>query len=447
MAQSNLFAPHPVRLIAPLPTLASGTIASGSDLPAAPSLRSTAGSSPVPETSRSPNPFWMSDPNDAPSWGERLRELGDEDDELRLWYPGEEDLVFDPSLNRWIPFPATVPVPLRQQCIEAVRAEKPDGSFLVINNLALYTRYAAYPLIRRLDYPFHARDLSINPLATCRLSHLVSWPVTVGKTPDEPPVIYQYGQAYWEEPLVSVLEGLGWAQPSPTYHFAYQNLVHNQGFEITRRDHKQYTLTDWQRLKLLAPNETLSYRDLYHLLMVPNDRDLEGDVIPEPYYVDLEERDDISEDEKRRITLARLSKWPVESPETLKYRDGYLHHNGWMWREFTDEIPLQRRWNEVIDAKRREAFRRTHPVIVQLKNDALTYHTLRNELESLRADLQAARLAVPPQNQPQPAVHLRAARPRSTPQAHSRGLLAAAGLPRRSIRERRQARICSQRPY
>ena len=82
------------------------------------------------------------------------------------------------------------------------------------------------------------------------------------------------GFSYWNEPLASVYEGLGYAFPMQQYHDTMQIPVHHQGFEILHHNYFAFTTRFCELVNHQNPNEFWDY------IINPTNLDpLEGDVI------------------------------------------------------------------------------------------------------------------------------------------------------------------------
>ena len=88
------------------------------------------------------------------------------------------------------------------------------------------------------------------------------------------------GFSYWNEPLASVYEGLGYAFTVQWYHDTMQVPVHHQGFEILRHDHFTFTTRFCELVNHQNPNKVLDNTIVRDYIIDPTNLDpLEGDVI------------------------------------------------------------------------------------------------------------------------------------------------------------------------
>jgi hypothetical protein len=155
-----------------------------------------------------------------------------------------DPIVYDLFLQRDIIFPGIIHPPLDKQhsndiMLQRVGAE--PGELVLKKNIPLY-------LLQAKVHLFGCPDLRASEHVhfSRRLSHPVSIPLNyVGEDIYVPELretflnnssIFVDGFAYYDEPLASTYEGLGFAFPVQSYHDTMQVPTHNQGYEILRRN-------------------------------------------------------------------------------------------------------------------------------------------------------------------------------------------------------------------
>jgi hypothetical protein len=262
-------------------------------------------------------------------------------------------IVYNPFLERDIIFPAIVHPPLDEQrsnniMLQGVGAE--PGELVLQKNIPLYLLQAKVHLFSCPDlWAFEHIHFSRH------LSHPVSIPLNyVG----EDTYVQELGEAflknsstfidgftYYDEPLVSTFEGLGFAFPVQSYHDTMQVPTHNQGFEILCRNLFSYNKAFCQLVKNQNPNEAL------HPQLV-------RDFIWDPTTID-------------RI----LGNSDVErylDPESNGW-DYILHPHVTRPLEGFEEILTQQFWNHIIDARWRRIWKRKNPWFEAWRELTFTY--------------------------------------------------------------------------
>jgi hypothetical protein len=176
-----------------------------------------------------------------------------------------DPIVYNPFLKRDIIFPAIVHPPLDIQrsndiMLQGVGTE--PGELVLKKSVPLYLLQANVHLFGRPDL-----QASEHIHFSRRLSHPVSIPLNyVGEDvyvqelheaflKNSPTFVD--GFAYYDEPLASTFEGLGFAFPVQSYHDTMQVPTHNQGFEILRRNLFIYNKAFCQLVHNQTPNETI----------------------------------------------------------------------------------------------------------------------------------------------------------------------------------------------
>jgi hypothetical protein len=174
-------------------------------------------------------------------------------------------IVYNLFLERDIIFPAIVHPPLDEQrsndiMLQGVGAE--PGELVLKKNVPLYLLQVSVHLFGRPDL-----RASEHIHFSRRLSHPVSIPLNyVGEdvyiqelheTFLHNSPTFVDGFAYYDEPLASIFEGLGFAFPVQSYHDTMQVPTHNQGFEILRRNLFTYNRAFCELVRNQTPNETI----------------------------------------------------------------------------------------------------------------------------------------------------------------------------------------------
>jgi hypothetical protein len=350
-----------------------------------------------------------------------------------------DPIVYNLFLERdiIIIFPAFVPPPLDKQrsndiMLQGVGAE--PGELVLKKNVPLYLLQANVHLFSRPDL-----RASEHIHFSRRLSHPVSIPLNyVGEDIYVQELHEAFlhnsatfvdGFAYYDEPLASTLEGLGFAFPVQSYHDTMQVPTHNQGFEILRRNLFTYNKAFCELVRNQTPNETI------HPQLV-------RDFIRDPTTIDrIHGNLDIE-----RYLDPESNGWDyVLRPHVTRPLEGF------------EEIPTQQFWNRIIDARWRRVWKRKNPWFEAWRDLTFTY-----ELDAERSPRVAFAAFTVRLDQYQrrfyPLVTAGKEEPaddevvpppiRGNPiPAPLNAIVAIARVARRSLRERRQAWICSARPY
>jgi hypothetical protein len=348
-----------------------------------------------------------------------------------------DPIVYNPFLERDIIFPAFVPPPLDEQrsndiMLQGVGAE--PGELVLKKNVPLYLLQANVHLFGRPDL-----RASEHIHFSRRLSHPVSIPLNyVGEDIYVQELHEAFlhnsatfvdGFAYYDEPLASTLEGLGFAFPVQSYHDTMQVPTHNQGFEILRRNLFTYNAAFCQLVRNQTPNETI------HPQLV-------RDFIRDPTTIDrIHGNSDVE-----RYLDPESNGWDyVLRPHVTRPLEGF------------EEIPMQQFWNRIIDAHWRRVWKRKNPWFEAWRELTFTY-----ELDAERSPRVAFAAFTVRLDQYQRHFYPLVAAGKEEPAddevvpppirgnsipAPINAIVAIARVARRSLRERRQARIRSARPY
>jgi hypothetical protein len=348
-----------------------------------------------------------------------------------------DPIVYNPFLERDIIFPAFVPPPLDEQrsndiMLQGVGAE--PGELVLKKNVPLYLLQANVHLFGRPDL-----RASEHIHFSRRLSHPVSIPLNyVGEDIYiqelheaflHNSATFVDGFAYYDEPLASTLEGLGFAFPVQSYHDTMQVPTHNQGFEILRRNLFTYNKAFCELVRNQTPNETI------HPQLV-------RDFIRDPTTIDrIHGNSDVE-----RYLDPESNGWDyVLRPHVTRPLEGF------------EEIPTQQFWNRIIDARWRRVWKRKNPWYEAWRELTFTY-----ELDAERSPRVAFAAFTVRLDQYQRRFYPLVAAGKEEPAddevvpppicgnsipAPINAIVAIARVARRSLRERRQARICSARPY
>jgi hypothetical protein len=348
-----------------------------------------------------------------------------------------DPIVYDPFLKRDIIFPTFVPPPLDEQrsndiMLQGVGAE--PGELVLKKNVPLYLLQANIHLFGRPDL-----RASEHIHLSRRLSHPISIPLNyVGEdiyvqdlreTFLKNSSTFIDGFAYYDEPLASTYEGLGFAFPIQSYHDTMQVPTHNQGFEILRRNLFPYNKAFCQLVHKQTPNETL------HSQLV-------RDFIRDPTTIDhIHGNSDVE-----RYLDPESNGWDyVLRPHETRPLEGF------------GEIPTQQFWNRIIDARWRRIWKRKNPWFEAWRELTTTYEldversprvafaafTVRlDQYQRRYYPLVAAGKEEPADNENVPSP----IRGNSVPQAVN-AIMAIARVARRSLCEHHQARIRSAHPY
>jgi hypothetical protein len=316
--------------------------------------------------------------------------------------------------------------------LQGVGAE--PGELVLKKNVPLYLLQANVHLFGRPDL-----RASEHIHFSQRLSHPVSIPLNyVGEDIYVPELRETFlknsstfvdGFAYYDEPLASTFEGLGFAFPVQSYHDTMQVPTHNQGFEILRRNLFTYNLAFCQLVRNQTPNETIHpqlvrdfIRDLTTIDRIHGNLDVERYLDPESNGWDY-----------------------VLRPHMTRPLEGF------------EEIPTQQFWNRIIDARWQWVWKRKNPWFEAWRELTFTY-----ELDAEKSPRVAFAAFTVQLDQYQRRFYPLVAAGKEEPaddevvppsvrgnaiQAPVNALVAIACVARRLLRERRQARIRSARPY
>jgi hypothetical protein len=252
-----------------------------------------------------------------------------------------DPIVYNPCLERDILFPTFVPPPLDEQRSNNIKLQgvgTEPGELVLKKNVPLYLLQANVHLFGRPDL-----RASEHIHFSRRLSHPVSIPLNyVGEDIYVPELRETFrknsstfvdGFAYYDEPLASTYEGLGFAFPVQSYHNTMQVPTHNQGFEILRRNLFTYNKAFCQLVHNQTPNETI------HSQLV-------RDFIRDPTTIDrIHGNSDVE-----RYLDPESNGWDyVLCPHVTRPLEG------------CEEIPTQQFWNRIIDARWRRVWKRKNP--------------------------------------------------------------------------------------
>ena len=238
-----------------------------------------------------------------------------------------DPIQYDPFLMRDVVFPHTVPHPTGFQRWDDLTWQGSEpGKLEVKKRIPLYMIQSKVPLLGlALRNPHDFVHLSN------RLAHPVSIPLNyVG----EDTIIPETGQpfpwfactfidgfSYWNKPLASVYEGLGFTFPVQSYHDTLQVPVHNQGFEVLCRNCFVFTREFGELIYRQNPNKVIDPQVLNDFIMDPSSYDpLEGDLI-------------------QRLNSI-----------TGEYDYVYIHQSTNPLPGLVD-MPTQQFWNRIIDAR------------------------------------------------------------------------------------------------
>jgi hypothetical protein len=348
-----------------------------------------------------------------------------------------DPIVYNPFLERDIIFPAIVHPPLDEQCsndimLQGVGTE--PGELVLKKNVPLYLLQVSVHLFGRPDL-----RASEHIHFSRRLSHPVSIPLNyVGEDVyvqelheaflHNSPTFVD-GFAYYDEPLASTLEGLGFAFPVQSYHDTMQVPTHNQGFEILCCNLFTYNKAFCQLVHNQTPNETI------HPQLV-------RDFIRDPTTIDrIHGNSDVE-----RYLDPESNGWDyVLRPHVTRPLEGF------------EEIPTQQFWNRIIDARWRRIWKRKNPWFEAWRELTFTY-----ELDAERSPRVAFAAFTVWLDQYQQRFYPLVAAGKEEPADDEvvpppiRGnsipppintIVAIARVARRLLRERHQARICSVCPY
>jgi hypothetical protein len=348
-----------------------------------------------------------------------------------------DPIVYNLFLERDIIFPAIVHPPLDEQrlndiMLQGVGAE--PGELVLKKNVPLYLLQVNVHLFGRPDL-----RASEHIHFSRRLSHPVSIPLNyVGEDVyvQELHEAFLHNSAtfvdsfaYYDEPLASTFEGLGFAFPVQSYHDTMQVPTHNQGFEILRHNLFTYNKAFCQLVHNQTPNETI------HPQLV-------RDFIQDPTTIDrIHGNSDVE-----RYMDHESNGWDyVIHPHVTRPLEGF------------EEIPTQQFWNCIIDARWRRVWKRKNPWFEAWRELTFTY-----ELDAERSPRVAFAAFTVRLDQCQRHFYPLVAAGKEEPAddevvpppihgnsipAPINAIVAIARVARRSLRERRQARIRSARPY
>jgi hypothetical protein len=316
--------------------------------------------------------------------------------------------------------------------LQGVGAE--PGELVLQKNVPLYLLQAKVHLFGRPDL-----QASEHVHFSRRLSHPVSIPLNYVREDIYVPELRETflknsstfvdGFAYYHEPLASTYKGLGFAFPIQSYHNTMQVPTHNQGFEILHRNLFSYNKAFCQLIKNQNPNEAL------HPQIV-------RDFIRDPTTINQ--------------ILGNSDVERYLDPESNGW-DYVLHSHVTRPLEGFEEILTQQFWNRIIDARWRRIWKRKNPWFEAWRELMFTYEldaersprvtfaafTVRLDQYQCRFyPLVAAAKEEPADDEVVPPQHHGGSFP---PPANV--IMAIARVARRLLRERRQARICSARPY
>ncbi|KAI9566693.1 hypothetical protein HD554DRAFT_2174109 [Boletus coccyginus] len=137
----------------------------------------------------------------------------------------------------------------------------------------------------------------------------------------EQDVIFKEEFMYWNKPIVSFYEGLGYVFPMEKYHSTPAHPVHNQGFEIVQHNHhviSKYFIEFYESLK---SNEVLDCNVQQELYEHPEHFiNSEGDII-----------------------------WKDGQHQYMHHKFNCLH--SFVRYPHNSDIPMQCIWNELMDAR------------------------------------------------------------------------------------------------
>ena len=238
-----------------------------------------------------------------------------------------DPIQHDPFLMRDVVFPRTVPRPTGFQRWDDLTWQGSEPSELEVKKrIPLYMIQSKVPLL----------GLALqNPHDFVHLSNCLAHPVSIPLNyTGEDTIIPETGQpfpwfartfidgfSYWNEPLASVYEGLGFAFPVQSYHDILQIPVHHQGFEVLRRDCFVFTREFGELVFRQNPNEVIDPQVVNDFIMDPTSYDpLEGDLI-------------------RRFNAVLGD-----------YKYVYIHQSTKPLHGLVD-MPTQQFWNRIIDAR------------------------------------------------------------------------------------------------
>ena len=230
------------------------------------------------------------------------------------------------------------------------------------------------------------------------------------------------GLSYWNEPLALVYEGMGLAFPVAGYHDTIQIPVHNQGFEILRRDLFVLNNAFTTFVNANSPNETISDKDHNCFIIDPTCMDPNhGDVFC-------------------RINIVS------------GFYDYWYKHQSTQPLPGFDEIPTQQYWNRIIDARWRSVWKRKHPWYDEWRSLCTSADLNERRLISATsihhplANRRSANRLLPKQEVERSNDNVRV-RQRSAASSAPAELLAPTGVVRRLLHECRAAHIRSACPY
>ena len=345
-----------------------------------------------------------------------------------------DPIQYDPFLMRDVVFPRTVPRPTGFQRWDDLTWQGSEpGELEVKKRIPLYMIQSKVPLL----------GLALrNPHNFVHLSNRLAHPVTIPLNyTGEDTIIPETGQpfpwfartfidgfSYWNEPLASVYEGLGFAFPVQSYHDTLQIPVHHQGFEVLRHDCFVFTREFGELVFRQNPNEVIDPQVVNDFIMDPTSYDpLEGDLI--------RRFNDILGD----------------------YEYIYIHQSTKPLYGLVD-MPTQQFWNRIIDARWRRVWKRKNPWFDDWKNlrlladiDELRLAVKRSE-ERLNRAVPALRQRRLPSQRRIKEEEIRGDEVIPPPEASGAADLSASSMAptsvvRRSLRQRRQARLSSSMPY
>jgi hypothetical protein len=273
-----------------------------------------------------------------------------------------DPIVYNPFLERDIIFPTFVPPPLDEQrsndiMLQGVGSEL--GELVLKKNVPLYLLQANVHLylLQANVHLFGCPDLRASEHIhfSRHLSHPISSPLNyVGEDIYvqelheaflKNSATFVDGFAYYDEPLASTYEGLGFTFPIQSYHDTMQVPAHNQGFEILRRNLFTYNKAFCQLVLNQTPNETIHSQLVRDFIRDPTTIDrIHGNSDVE-HYLDPESNG-----------------WDyVLCPHETRPLEGF------------GEIPTQQFWNHIIDARWRRIWKRKNPWFEAWRELTFTY--------------------------------------------------------------------------
>ena len=245
-----------------------------------------------------------------------------------------DPIQYDSFLMWDIVFPRTVPCPTGFQRWDDLTWQGSEpGELEVKKRIPLYMIQSKVPLLGlALQNPHDFVHLSN------RLTHPVSIPLNyTGKDTIIPETGQPFpwfactfidGFSYWNEPLASVYERLGFAFPIQSYHDTLQIPVHNQDFEVLHWDCFVLTREFGELVFRQNPNEVIDPQVVNDFIIDPTSYDpLEGDLIQ------------------------------CFNNVIGDYKYVYVHQSTKPLHGLVD-MPTQQFWNQIIDARWRRVWKR-----------------------------------------------------------------------------------------